>query len=156
MTTDRLNFSWLVDGEIAGHAAPADQDDLAYLKRQGIRALVRMEEGHRALVTSDQVRDQGLADLHQPVVDFTPPTPRQIDRMIGFIEENVAAGKPVGVSCHAGVGRTGTLLACYLVKKGRTAGEALEEVALKRRAAVETEDQRQAVREYEKRTRGRG
>ena len=148
MTTDRLNFSWLVDGEIAGHAAPADQDDLAYLKRQGIRALVRMEEGHRALVTSDQVRDQGLADLHQPVVDFTPPTPRQIDRMIGFIEENVAAGKPVGVSCHAGVGRTGTLLACYLVKKGRTAEEAMKEVSVRRRAAIETEGQKEAVRDY--------
>lgn len=37
-----------------------------------------------------------------------------------------------------------------------TAAEALQEVALKRRAAVETEDQRRAVLEYEKRTRGKG
>ena len=156
MTTDRLNFSWLVDGEVAGHAGPASADDLAWLKARGIRALVRMEEEHLALVTPDQVREQGLADLHVPVVDRTPPTPRQTDRMIRYIEENVAGGNPVGVSCHAGIGRTGTLLACCLVSRGMTAAEALQEVALKRRAAVETEDQRRAVLEYEKRTGGRG
>jgi atypical dual specificity phosphatase len=136
-----LNFSWLIDGEVAGHSAPTSADDLAYLKGKGIWALV----------SPGQIQEQGLTDCHQPVADFTAPTPRQIDRMIQFIEENVAGGKPVGVSCHAGIGRTGTLLACYLVKKGRTAGEAMQEVAIKRRAAIETADQRQAVREYARR-----
>lgn len=101
MTTDRLNFSWLVDGEVAGHAGPASADDLAYLKARGIRALVRMEEEHMAVVTPDQVREQDLADLHVPAVDRTPPTPRQTDRMIRYIEGKVAGGNPVGVSCHA-------------------------------------------------------
>jgi len=148
-----LNFSWLVEGEVAGHSAPTSVDDLIYLKGQGVRALVRMEEEHRVLVTPEQIREQGLKDLHQPVADFTAPSPRQIDRMIGFMEDSVAGGKPVGVSCHAGIGRTGTLLACYIVRKGMTADEALQEVALKRRAAVETEDQKQAVREYAKQLR---
>lgn len=150
---DRLNFSWLVDGEVAGHSAPASVDDLIYLRGKGIRASVRMEEEHRVLVTPEQIREQGLTDCHRPVADFAAPTPRQIDRMIQFIKENVASGKPVGVSCHAGIGRTGTLLACYLVNRGRTAEEALQEVAIKRRAAVETEDQKQAVRDFARRTR---
>lgn len=146
-----LNFSWLVEGEVAGHSAPASVDDLAYLKGKGIRALVRMEEEHKVRVTPEEVREQGLSDCYQPVADFTAPTPRQIDWMIRFIEDNVAGGKPVGVSCHAGIGRTGTILACYLVKKGRSAEEAMQEVAIKRRAAVETEDQKQAVRDYARR-----
>ncbi len=148
MITDRLNFSWLIDGEVAGHSAPMSDDDLAYLKGKGLRALVRMAEEHRARVTPAQVQTQGLADCHQPVVDFTAPTPNQIARMVAFIEENVVAGRPVGVSCHAGVGRTGTVLACYLVKKGRTAEEAMKEVSVRRRAAIETEGQKEAVRDY--------
>ena len=63
----------------------------------------------------------------------------------------MAGGKPVGVSCHAGIGRTGTTLACYLVKKGRTAEKAMQEVAIKRRAGIETDDQKQAVRDYARR-----
>ncbi len=156
MTTDRMNFSWLIDGELAGHAAPASVDDLVYLWGKGIRALVRMEEEHRAVVSAGQIREQGLTDLHQPVADFTPPSPRQIDRMILFIEENLSHGNPVGVSCHAGIGRTGTLLACYLVKRGITADEALWEVAVRRRSAVETDDQKQAVRDYARRVGNRG
>ena len=146
-----LNFSWLVEGEVAGHSAPVSADDLAYLKGLGIRALVRMEDEYRVQVAPEQIRDQVLTDCYQPVDDLTAPTPNQINRMIQFIEDSVAKGKPVGVSCHAGIGRTGTLLACYLVKKGRTAEEAMQEVALKRRAAVETEDQKQAVRDYARR-----
>ncbi|MDM8000146.1 MAG: dual specificity protein phosphatase family protein [Dehalococcoidia bacterium] len=151
-----LNFSWLIEGEVAGHSAPVSAEDLAYLKREGIRALVRMEDEYRVQVTAEQIQEQGLVDLYQPVADFTAPTLRQIERMIRFIEGNVAEGRPVGVSCHAGIGRTGTVLACYLVKKGRSAEDALLEVALKRRAAIETEEQKEAVREYARHIRIKG
>ena len=144
----RLNFSWLVDEQVAGHAAPASDADLDYLRSQGVGALVRMAEAHRTRITSAQVEQHGLTDCHVPVTDFTAPTQEQLRHMVDFISESVAQGKPVGVSCGAGLGRTGTVLACYLVSQGSTAEEAIRGVRTKRPHSIETPDQEAAVCEY--------
>ena len=147
---ERLNFSWLIHGEVAGHSAPVSDEDLKYLRNKGIKALIRMAESHKARVTPAQVEKMDLADYHEPVPDFTAPNKAQIDRMLAFIKQSVTEGKPIGVSCGAGIGRTGTVLACYLVSKSYTAGEAIEEVKRKRGAGIETDDQIEAVRSYAK------
>lgn len=150
MTMEKLNFSWLIDREIAGHSAPMSDDDLNYLKSKGIKALVRMAESHKARVTSTQVEKLGFMDCYEPVPDFTAPRKAQVDRMVTFIKQSVAEGKPVAVSCGAGIGRTGTVLACYLVSKSYAAERAMDEVRHKRGAEIETDDQREAVRSYAK------
>ena len=148
---ERLNFSWLIPREVAGHCAPLSEEDLHYLKRKGIKALVRMAEHHKAKVTGDQIEKLGFTDCHEPVPDFTAPREAQIDKIIAFIRQSAADTKPVGVSCGAGIGRTGTILACYLVAKGYSAEQSMEEVRHKRGAGIETDDQKEAVRTYAKR-----
>ncbi len=143
-----MNFSWLVDGKVAGHAAPASDEDLDFLRRQGLGVLVRMAEAHRSRITSAQVEQYRLTDCHVPVKDFTTPTQEQLRHMVGFISESVAEGKPVGVSRRAGLGRTGTVLACYLVSKCLSAGQAIDEVRAKRPHSIETRDQEAAICEY--------
>ncbi|MCL0081858.1 dual specificity protein phosphatase family protein, partial [Dehalococcoidia bacterium] len=138
----------LIDGEIAGHSAPSSDSDLNYLKSKGVKALVRMAESHRARVTPAQVKKLGFMDCHEPVPDFTAPGKAQVDRMVAFIKQSVAEGKPVAVSCGAGIGRTGTVLTCYVVSKCYTAEQAMEEGRHKRGAEIETDDQRKAVRSY--------
>ena len=50
-----------------------------------------------------------------------------------------------------GWGRTGTLLACYLVaKEGYTAEQAIEETRKRRRNSIETQTQENVIREFEK------
>jgi protein-tyrosine phosphatase len=46
------------------------------------------------------------------------------------------------------LGRTGTVLACYLVRRGLSADEALARVRAARPGAVETRAQEAAVRTY--------
>ena len=54
------------------------------------------------------------------------------------------------VHCLGGHGRTGTMLACYMVKyMGRTATEAIEEIRNTRPGSVETEEQEELIAEYE-------
>ena len=143
-----LDFSWVIKDKLAGHQAPWSVDDLAWLKIRGIKALVRMAENTKAIVSTIQVEGLGLRDCYEPVGDFTAPTQAQISRMVSFISLSLSEGRPVGVSCGAGLGRTGTILACYLVSTGLSAEAAMTEVRNKRPGSIETREQEEAVRAY--------
>ena len=141
------NFSWVTPGKLAGHAAPQTLRDLTWLRDQGIGALVRMAE--ESQVASDsQIRELGFIDCHEVVPDFQAPTQAQIKKVMAFIEKNIASGIPVGVSCGAGYGRTGTIIACYLVRIGFDAEDAMAEIRKKRPGSIETDGQESAVRAY--------
>ncbi len=143
-----LNFSWIVPGKLAGHSAPKSRQDLAYLKQQGILALIRMADEDKARITDTQVAAQGMSDCHEPVPDFSAPTPEQIEKMVGFIQQSLEDNRPVGVSCGAGLGRTGTVLACYLISQGLDADAAMREVRGKRPGSIETGEQEEVVRKF--------
>ena len=144
----KLNFSWVIDGRLAGHQAPSTDEDIAFLKEQGIQALVRMADGQDAVKMSQKVLALGLADLHVPVQNYTAPTQDQIERIVDYISRSIAQEKPVGVSCSAGYGRTGTILASYLVKQGSSAKQAIQEVRSKRPGSLESPEQEEALRNY--------
>ncbi len=72
------------------------------------------------------------------VKDFAAPSPRQVERGVGSILETVA-GEAAAVHCGGGLGRTGTLLACYLASsEGIGAEEAIGRVRALRAGSVET------------------
>jgi atypical dual specificity phosphatase len=145
-----MNFSWIIDGKLAGSMGPVNRQQLLHLKDQGVGAVIRME--HRT-VSAEEV---GLVDMAELVADFAPPTLDQIDRMIAFIDSQIAASAPVAVSCRAGIGRTGTVLACYLVHTGREAGEAIAEVRRLRPRSIEVPGQVETVYRYQEKLRETG
>jgi atypical dual specificity phosphatase len=149
MTT--LNFSWLIEGKLAGHATPWSGDNLVWLKEKDIRALVRMAEKAKVNASTLQVEAFGLLDCYEPVGDFDAPTQTQIDKMVCFISKSLSENLPVGVSCGAGLGRTGTILACYLVSIGLDAEAAMLKVRSKRPYSIETNKQEEAVKAYAQR-----
>ena len=147
---NQLNFSWAIDDRLAGHRAPASIEDLFWLKKQGILALVRMARPEEAKVNSAQIEHLGMWDYHEPVPDFTAPEQGQIQRIVAFIVKSQEADRPVGVSCGAGLGRTGTILACYFVSQGWDAQKAIDHVRSLRPGSIETKPQEKAVIEYAK------
>jgi atypical dual specificity phosphatase len=150
-----MNFTWVIEDRLAGSMGPRSGADLVSLKHQGVGALVRLVEPDEARVTSKEVNDVGLEDYNEPVRDFTAPTQAQIDRIIKYIDSHLERGVPVGVSCNAGIGRTGVILACYLVHKGLTAKDAMELVRKKRGRMPEIPEQMEAVENYWLRTRSK-
>ena len=141
-----MNFSWVIPGKLAGSMGPICEEDLEYLKGKGVGAIVRMEQ---RTVSGDEA---GFVDMAEFVPDMCPPTFSQVDRMIDFIEDRITSDMPVAVSCRAGMGRTGTVLACYLVwVEGYSAGDAIRHLRALRPGSVESQSQRDFVHEYEER-----
>lgn len=145
-----LNFSFVVPDLLAGMAKPGTLEnlrpDLEFLKDEGIRAIVSLSETG---LDEDTLRENGFHYLHIPIPDFTAPTIEQVEQGIEFLERMIEIErKPVAVHCGAGCGRTGTFLACYFVKKGKSAGEAIHHVRSLRPCSIETGSQRELVYRY--------
>jgi atypical dual specificity phosphatase len=144
-----LKFSWVIEGRLAGCAKPYLKEDLEFLYAQGIRALVRLEEG--GFEAKDVIK-ASIEDLQEPIPDFTAPSQKQIDRIVQFIKSQLAEGKPLAVSCGAGIGRTGTILTCYLISECYSLEDAKSLIITRGRKPYEEDTgQEKAIKKYAKR-----
>jgi protein-tyrosine phosphatase len=50
-------------------------------------------------------------------------------KILNTIQEEIAAGRPVYVHCWGGVGRTGTVIGCWLVEQGLSGAAAIDRIA---------------------------
>ena len=137
-------------GQLAGTPLPGvvhDIDlDLAALRRMGITLLITLTE--RDLPQEPLLR-HGLRNLHLPIYDREPPTVAQIQMLLKRMEILLAQGHVLAVHCLAGIGRTGTVLAAWLVREGLAAPEALRRVRLIDAQYVQTTEQEDFLQLYE-------
>ena len=137
-----FDFSWIEEGKVAACRYPASPGDLAELRAQGVALLINLTE---RMHLSHELAPHGLRQLHLPVRDFAAPSMHQIRCALAAIDEALAAGDAVAVHCAAGLGRTGTILACYLVQGGSSPNEAIAFVRRLRPGSVEAPEQERAV-----------
>jgi atypical dual specificity phosphatase len=141
------NFSWLIEGRLAGVSRPRSEDALAMLKACGVHAILSLAEEPPPAAMLEKL---DLHAAHVPVADFSAPTIRQVEQAVAAIDCFLDAGLAVAVHCGAGLGRTGTILACYLVRQGASADTAIASVRARRPGSIETAEQEAAVRHYER------
>lgn len=143
-------FYWVIDGQLAGCSRPGAHgasiaSDLAVLREQGIQSVLNLTE---TPVLAHELEIAGLDAFHLPVDDFHAPTTQQMLQALKYIDASLAENMPVAVHCLAGQGRTGTILAAWLLRSGLSADDAISEIRALAPGAIESVPQVEALRRW--------
>jgi protein-tyrosine phosphatase len=97
-----------------------------------------------------EVRKQGMEFTSFPIPDLQiPRSEAKWAEVLEKVTRSLSSGKNVLVHCRQGIGRSGLVAACLLVKKGMSPGAAVESVSAARGLSVpETPEQRDWIDHY--------
>ena len=106
------------------------------------------KERRRRAVSTDYIRF--------PIPDRSVPSKEEMKKILDFVDASIASNKPVYLHCFRGLGRTGTVIGCYLVRHGLSGQQALNRIEQLRnnvagnfRDSPETAEQRLFVLNWE-------
>lgn len=143
-------FHWLIRGTIGGTQQPGlgrpEADDLEALRNLGCRMLVNLTE---TPPDATRLASFGLGSAHFPIADMDAPTLPAAAELCRALSDWVERQLPVIVHCRAGLGRTGTVLACWLVWQGENAVRAVHRVRAVNPYSIQTPAQLAFVGEFE-------
>jgi hypothetical protein len=145
MTTAPAPFPrsyWVIPRKLLAGFYPGSKDPkeatskLTALINAGIRHVINLMEpderdltGHR-FVPYDDVMESIAAKMRisvtfdqLPIKDLSVPTEHHMARILNQIDLCIKHGKPVYVHCLGGIGRTGTVVGCFLVRHGLATGK---------------------------------
>jgi atypical dual specificity phosphatase len=147
-----MNVSF-IDDNICGSSRPFSKRSVIWLQeKMGINSILSLTESDIQKLIPENINYK-----HVPIKNHVAPTVPELEECVNFLFSESARGRKVDVHCAAGLGRTGTVLAAYLVAKyDMAAPEAIKRVRALRRGSIE-KNQQEVVEEFAKRVEaGRG
>ena len=130
-------------------------DDIARLRSEGIDAILSLltaEEGKNlGLLNEGSVaKTHGITFISFPIPDMQVPSSSEaVSHVVDTITSELSSGRNVFIHCRQGIGRTGLIAACLLLKSGWTPQKAMEHLSAARGLPVpETEEQRRWIHHY--------
>ncbi|XP_072948001.1 dual specificity protein phosphatase 23-like [Epargyreus clarus] len=141
-----INFSWFIENKIAAMGWPRSVENLNYICDAGVDHLITLSPEKLPPILECE-RKLRWSEIR--INEFSAPTLKQILKFIAMCERAEIRGEVLGVHCRQGRGRTGTMLACYLVYfKHMTPERAILTVRLQRPGSCETYEQEKIVSHY--------
>ena len=139
-------FSWLIKSKLAGSGIPTSINEVQWVLDQGIKSVVTIREE-----PLDESWTRDINYLHVLSNDMGVPEFNDLIHTVDFIHRRITSNEPVLVHCLAGMGRTGVILACYLVKyQNMSADEATQKVRKERPGSIQSYPQEEIIFRFEK------
>jgi atypical dual specificity phosphatase len=140
------NFSWLIEGQLAGSAIPTSKKEIEWMQQEGVKSIVTIREEPLNESWVDEMKY-----LHVHSNDMGVPEFNDLVYSVDFIHRRITNNEPVMVHCLAGLGRTGTILACYMIKYQKmSAQDAIEYVREKRHGSIQSYVQEEMIFQFDK------
>lgn len=116
-------LTWITSQLAVGHA-PMSYAELDSIREQGINAIVNLCGEFCDLHSIEQ--SAGFEVYFLPVADETAPDMGKLEAGLDWLDEAVYLGKKVLIHCRHGIGRTGTFVTAYLLRRGFSQKKALK------------------------------
>ena len=148
---------WVEPGLLLAGPYPAPRwahitnDKLQQLLQAGIQFFIDLTEKDETLPYAPKLGGKARYQRF-PISDFDIPSPQEMTTILNALDYAVRNAQRVYVHCLGGLGRTGTVIGCYLVRHGMDGAEALETIRklragtpFARSSSPETEAQQRMV-----------
>jgi atypical dual specificity phosphatase len=144
--TDKpTNFGWVIESSLAGSGLPSSAAQVRWLKEHGVNSILTLTEHPLPKEFFDGTE---VTSAHIQMLDHAPPSQESLAKAVRHLRSEIEKGNVVVVHCLAGQGRTGSVLAAYMIEhQGKDVDEVITQLRKSRPGSVERA-QETAVREY--------
>ena len=164
------NFGWIIPGILCAMSCPFKKSHIRALEFYNIKYIVSLVQ---PIVQLTELNEESSDSKENEYVSFNKkilkgikinrivfevpdsgsPTVEQTDKILSLIETCKLTKEGILINCTDGLGRTGTILACYFLKGNKnypqmSSRDAIERVRTIRPNSVETREQENFVLEY--------
>jgi len=125
------HLTWVTD-QLAVGCAPMSHVQLESIEKQKVDAILNLCGEFCDL--HDIEKDAGFEVRYLPLADEEAPGLIELEKALEWLDEAIYLGKKVLIHCRHGIGRTGTVLNAYLLRRGlghKLAGKALKKLKSK-------------------------
>ncbi|MBN1247428.1 MAG: dual specificity protein phosphatase family protein [Anaerolineae bacterium] len=156
-----LNAYWVVPGRFMVGPYPGGYGGLEASARAievlldaGVAVFIDLTEAGELALYAQHLAGRAR-HARMPITDFEVPSAAEMTQILDAIDRAMVAGEVVYLHCFAGLGRTGTVVGCYLVRHGLDGEAALVAISVLRQQTLfpdsrspQTDAQRNMVRTW--------